>query len=84
MADFPDSIWGVPVVVSEGVPSGTAIVGRMPRVVEVAFPDGTKRLFRESPDDWLRDCVVVTGLADEQPRPAFCAPDTNLRPVQKR
>lgn len=60
-ADKPQTLWGLPVVVSDAIPKGTAIMGRFPTREEVLKYGSFEKAIEAQKREW----AMITGLDDE-------------------
>lgn len=61
VTDRPQTLWGLPVVVSDAVPKGTAIMGRMPTWEDVLKHGSFEKAIEAQKREW----AMITGLDDE-------------------
>jgi hypothetical protein len=59
--DKPQTLWGLPVVISDAIPKGTAIMGRFPTWEEVVKYGSFEKAIEAQKRQW----AMITGLDDE-------------------
>lgn len=57
-ADRPQTLWGLPIVISDGVPKGAAIMGRWPTLEEIREHGGLEKAIEAQKRQW----AMITGI----------------------